>query len=82
MDIYLEQQAPYIALRTDLDTALFLLHFASNLCIQYRKHENEIRASWYELTDEEAAYIARQINRMKLEINQVKYNWVACVCVC
>jgi hypothetical protein len=74
MDFYLEEKETYIPLRTDLDTALFLLHFASNLCIQYRKHENEIRATWYELTPEYAAFIEKQLKRMKLEINQVKYN--------
>lgn len=71
---YLGQDSPCIKLRSDIETVLFLIHFANNLPIVYSQHGNEIRATWNELTAPDAMYIQRRIQAMKIEINQVKYN--------
>lgn len=64
----------FVRLRSDLETRLFLLYFASQLSVEYTEHNFEIRATWSELTKGEAARIERSIDNMRRVTTQMKFN--------
>lgn len=64
----------FIALRSDVETRLFLLCCMPPNAVKYTEHQFEIRATWNELTESEAKRITQVIHYLKSEILQSKYN--------
>ena len=64
----------FVALRSDIDTRLFLLRCMPNLPVNYTEHKHELRATWEGLTSSEAKRIERIIAYLRTEILQTKFN--------
>ena len=64
----------FVALRSDIETRLFLLRCMPNVAVNYTEHQYEIRATWDGLTRSEAKRIERVIAYLRTEILQTKFN--------
>jgi hypothetical protein len=64
----------FVALRSDIETRLFLLRCVPNVPVNYSEHKFELRATWDGLTRSEAKRIERVISYLRTEILQTKFN--------
>ena len=68
-------EAPvYIALQSDLETRIFLLHYLPNEPVQFTEFNFELRVTWQSLTEAQSKWIKRFIMRDKVQATQIKFN--------
>ena len=74
MEILNSENNNYVALRSDIETRLFLLRCMPNLPVNYTEHKHELRATWDGLTRREAKRIELINAYLRTEILQTKFN--------
>jgi hypothetical protein len=64
----------YIALNSDLETRIFLLHYMPAEPVQFIEFNFQLRATWQSLDKEESVRIASLIHSHKHQTTQMKFN--------
>lgn len=64
----------YIALNSDLETRIFLLHHMPSEPVQFIEFNFHLRVTWQSLDAEESKRITRLIHRHKEQTIQMKFN--------